>query len=286
MERNGMTYPAEGIRDWLLNADLTHISNEVSFDPGCPNPNPLQSDTKFCSKPKYMELLEFIDADVIELTGNHEMDWGRASFEFTLSMYNDKRIQYFAGGMNLEEARVPLLIEDHGNKLAFIGCNYPGPPNVWATSTLSGNAACEDYGWIKNEISRLSGEGYLVIVGVQHTEFYALTFTPKQQSDFLPLIDAGAVIVSGSQAHYPNPFAFENGRFVHYGLGNLFFDQMDSYSVPGIQREFIDRHIFYDGRHISTEVLTAYLEDFSRPRPMTSDERSRFLSEVFAASGW
>ena len=233
-----------------------------------------------------MELLEFIDADVIELTGNHEMDWGRASFEFTLSMYNDKRIQYFAGGMNLEEARVPLLIEDHGNKLAFIGCNYPGPPNVWATSTLSGNAACEDYGWIKNEISRLSGEGYLVIVGVQHTEFYALTFTPKQQSDFLPLIDAGAVIVSGSQAHYPNPFAFENGRFVHYGLGNLFFDQMDSYSVPGIQREFIDRHIFYDGRHISTEVLTAYLEDFSRPRPMTSDERSRFLSEVFAASGW
>ena len=97
---------------------------------------------------------------------------------------------------------------------------------------------------------------------------------------------AGAAIVSGSQAHYPNPFDFYEGRFIHYGLGNLFFDQMDAFIAPGIQREFIDRHIFYDGRHISTEILTAHLEDFSRPRPMTDEERSAFLSEAFTASGW
>jgi hypothetical protein len=69
-------------------------------------------------------------------------------------------------------------------------------------------------------------------------------------------------------------------------LGNLFFDQMDAYIASGIQRQFIDRHIFYDGRYISTQVLTAYLEDFAQPRPMTDEERQLFLEEAFRTSGW
>jgi poly-gamma-glutamate synthesis protein (capsule biosynthesis protein) len=56
--------------------------------------------------------------------------------------------------------------------------------------------------------------------------------------------------------------------------------------IPGIRREFIDEHIFYDGRYVSTELLTAMLEDYSRPRPMTADERAAFLSEYFSLSGW
>jgi poly-gamma-glutamate synthesis protein (capsule biosynthesis protein) len=52
------------------------------------------------------------------------------------------------------------------------------------------------------------------------------------------------------------------------------------------RQEFIDRHVFYDGRYISTEVLTAFLEDFAQPRPMTDEERGYFLSEIFTASEW
>lgn len=286
MEKYGMTYPGLDIQNWLLEADFTHISNEVSFDPSCPDPNPVQQQTIFCSKPEYFELLDFIGADIIELTGNHEIDWGRSAYEFTLQMYQQHNISYYAGGMNIEEARQPLLIEHNGNRLAFIGCNLPGPPSVWATDSLSGVAACEDYGWIKEKIGQLRKDGYLPIVTLQHNEFYSLTSTPNQKKDFLPLIDAGAVLVSGSQAHYPNPFDFKDGYFVHYGLGNLFFDQMDAFIADGVQREFIDRHVFYDGKHISTEVLTAHLEDFARPRPMAQEERYAFLQEAFSASGW
>jgi len=52
------------------------------------------------------------------------------------------------------------------------------------------------------------------------------------------------------------------------------------------RREFIQRHVFYDGKHISTELLTAMLEDYAKPRPMTERERQAFLEEIFAASGW
>jgi poly-gamma-glutamate synthesis protein (capsule biosynthesis protein) len=49
---------------------------------------------------------------------------------------------------------------------------------------------------------------------------------------------------------------------------------------------FVDRHVFYDGRHISTELLTGLIEDYSRPRPMTAEERKDFLGRMFSASGW
>jgi poly-gamma-glutamate synthesis protein (capsule biosynthesis protein) len=56
--------------------------------------------------------------------------------------------------------------------------------------------------------------------------------------------------------------------------------------VPGTRREFIDRYVIYDGKLLSVELLTAMLEDWSRPRLMTLEERASFLQEIFAASGW
>ncbi len=99
------------------------------------------------------------------------------------------------------------------------------------------------------------------------------------------LSDAGSVIVSGSQSHFPQGFSFRGNGFVHYGLGNLFFDQMD-YPVVGTRREFYDKHFFYNGKYINTQLLTGLLEDYAQPRPMTAEERVQFLSEIFNASGW
>jgi poly-gamma-glutamate synthesis protein (capsule biosynthesis protein) len=71
--------------------------------------------------------------------------------------------------------------------------------------------------------------------------------------------------------------------FVHYGLGNLFFDQMK----PEISRqEFIDRHVFYDGQYLGVELLTALLEDYAQPRPMQPQERAAFLEKIFSLSQW
>jgi poly-gamma-glutamate synthesis protein (capsule biosynthesis protein) len=50
--------------------------------------------------------------------------------------------------------------------------------------------------------------------------------------------------------------------------------------------EVVQRHTFYDNRHLSTELLTAMLEDYAQPRPMTTSERMLFLEELFSSSGW
>ena len=285
MEKKGITYPAEGIGDWLRDADITHISNEIAFMPTCKPPTPGQIGLQFCSDPKYIELLEFIGTDVVELTGNHFQDYGSEATFFTLDLYDEIGLPYYGGGRDLEDARKPLIMEHNGNKLAFIGCNPVGPDFAWARNDGWPGAAPCDHKYMVSQISKLREAGYLPIATFQYHEYYSPEIRPWQERDFRRMADAGAVVVSGSQAHFAQAKEFYGDTFIDYGLGNLFFDQMDN-PVVGTRREFIDRHVFYDGEYIGVELLTAMLVDYSKPIPMTEAERSDFLSYIFEASGW
>jgi hypothetical protein len=81
---------------------------------------------------------------------------------------------------------------------------------------------------------------------------------------------------------------FRNDSFIHYGLGNLFFDQMgdQDWMPKGIRREFLDRYVIYEGKLLSIELITAMLEDYARPRLMRESERRAFLQDYFYYSGW
>ena len=295
MEEYGVLYPAEGIVDWLTGADLTHISNEVSFYEDCPYPDPHSRLLFFCSNPDYIELFDYVGADIIELTGNHNNDsayvYGVDVVPFSIDLYNERGMVYFGGGLDLTDAMTPATITHNGNKLAFIGCNASGPDYAWATDEHGGSAPCSDYAWMTAEISRLKEEGYLPIATFQYYEDYYNFPSESMARDFGLMADAGAVIVNGSQAHFPKGMAFQNDAFIDYGLGNLFFDQM-GYTLPSGENtsetrwEIIQRHTFYDGRLLSTELLTAMLYDYAQPRPMTEMERQIFLKELFTASDW
>jgi poly-gamma-glutamate synthesis protein (capsule biosynthesis protein) len=281
IEREGVTYPGRDVLDWLIEPDITHASNEVSFAEGCPAPTG-ESTMVFCSDPRYFEVLEHVDIDVLELTGNHLLDWGVSAMEDSLRMYEERGLSYFGGGWTLEEARRPLTITRGVHTFGFLGCNPVGPAYAWASDARPGAASC-DYGLLAAQVRDMRERGVIPIVTLQYWEFNQYAPTSKQQADFRAIAEAGAAIVSGSQAHWPQGFDFHAGAFIHYGLGNLFFDQMQRLEY---RQEFLDRHVFYDGGHISTEVLTAMLENYARPRPMTAEERGALLASTFAVSGW
>jgi hypothetical protein len=292
MEQKGVTYPGQDIRNWLQEADIAHISNEIPFAVGCPYPDPNQGRLIFCSDPKYIDLLDYVGADVIELTGNHFEDWGPDATRYTIQMYKDRGWQYYGGGLDLADSQKPAKFEVNGNKIAFIGCNPVGPDFAWAREdNWPGAAPCGDNQWMIDSIKQLTAEGYQVIATFQHFEYYSPEPRPQQKRDFEAMAQAGAVVVSGSQGHYAQAMEFDGSTFIHYGLGNLFFDQMNYIMSDGTitqdtRREFLDRHVFYNGHYINTELLTAQLEEFARPRPMTPEERAAFLTEYFTASGW
>jgi hypothetical protein len=291
MEVKGIDYPAQDIGDILRQADILHISNKTSFDPNCPPPNP-DKNRFYCSDPRYIGLLDDVGVKVVELTGPHILDNGVGSFLYTLGLYQQHQMLYYGGGANLDEARKALVIQHNGNRLAFLGCNDGEPPQPLATSYSPGANPC-DYSVLTSQVMQLRAQGYLPIVTFQYKEGYSPQVMPWQQSDFRKPAAAGAVIVSGSQAHAPLEMEFYDGAFIHYGLGNLFFGQMGNQPPnpgmspqPAQRYEFLDRHVFYDNRYISTELLTAMLEDYARPRPMTPDERATLLTDYFGYSGW
>jgi len=258
----------------------------VPFYGGCPDPDPAQEGLKFCSATRYIGLLTDIGTDVVELSGDHFANYGKTAMVETMTIYKDAKIRTYGGGMNLYEGRAPLLLENNGNKLMFIGCNIK---DVYATATETkpGAVPC-DFSYMTEQIKTYRADGYLPIATFQYHEYPTPEARPEQMQDFRRMADAGAVIVSGSQAHLPQVMEFYNDSFIHYGLGNLFFDQMGDISkgVANTRLEFIDRHIFYDGRYLGVELLTALLEDYARPRPMTPAERLKLLNNYFGLSGW
>jgi len=288
MEVKGVKYPGEIIRDVMLEADIAHVSNEIPFYGGCPYPNPNQTALVFCSDPRYIDLLTDIGTDVVELTGNHFADRGAKGMIQTIDIYHEHNLPYFGGGLDREDSLKPALFEVNGNKIAFIGCNRPDTGNFpTATDERPGAAPCE-FDYLHEKVVELKSQGYIVISTFQWNESYDNQPHILQVKDFQFMADAGADIVSGSQAHYAQKMEFYKNSFIHYGLGNLFFDQMgDQPWMPkGIRREFLDRYVIYDGKFISAELITALLEDYSRPRLMTEGERFKFLTEYFYYSGW
>ena len=284
MDRNGITYPSIDIGDLLRSADILHINNEVSFSPSCSSdPFKDRANLILCSKPQYIQLLEAIGTDVMELAGDHFIDQSDEAMLNTIDMYEQRGWKYYGGGRDYQDGIKPALFEHNGNKIAFIGCNAKAPGYARASAASPGSIHC-DMDLMADEVRQTKAEGYQPIFTFQHIEYYAYNINPNLVEDFHRAADAGAVIVSGSQAHMPHGFEFYKGSMLHYGLGNLFFDQ---YNESQEQRmAFIDEHIFYENRYIGTRLVTIQFIDWARPRFMTEDERSELLRNVFFASGW
>ncbi len=229
-------YPARDIGDFLADADLTHISNEVSFVNGCTG----YTGMVFCSKPQYVETLQASGVDIVELTGNHNNDYGSKNNKSTIEKYIELGWDYFGGGLNRQDASKILYKEVKGSKLAFVGYNWYntmyGPSALAGESTAGANSYSVEK--LASDIKEAKENGALTIVTFQFQECYSYPSSdviypicykplssPDQKKVFRQAIDLGADIVIGTQAHQPQTYEVYNGGIIFYGLGNLYFDQ-------------------------------------------------------------
>jgi poly-gamma-glutamate synthesis protein (capsule biosynthesis protein) len=286
LDNNGIEWATEAILPDVSHADFFHTSNEVSIYPTCPQTDgPLYGGAlSFCSKPEHFDLLDLIGVDIVELTGNHNNDYGYEAYLRTLSWYRDHGITTVGGGETIEDARRPVFINHHGNSIAIVACNWIGPyyalanEDPLATGGVRPGAAFCDEEWLRNTLPVLSAENDLLVVSVQYLEHDQYTPTAQQQNDFRLLANLGADVVVGTQAHFPQtiefyPRASDTEAFIHYGLGNLFFDQI---FFAG-RRFLMDQLFIYDGQLLNVDLFTGIIDDQARPRPMTPDERENFL---------
>ena len=286
METKGYDYPSQVISPTLRAADITHISNEVPFLEGC-DVDPSLNNMILCSSPAYWAALEALGTDIVGLSGNHVNDFGQEGARQSIGWYRENGIPIYGSGLNEEEACAPLLFEHNGNRFAFFAALAHYPSFAWATEDRPG--ACHYNGnkeRIFAKIAALRDEVDVVAVELQHEEIYNPGPIFRQVQDFRELRAAGADIVTGVQSHVPQamePYGYGNEEpgIIVYGLGNLFFDQMWSWQT---RTTLIARHTIHDGKVVSTEILTAVIEDYAQPRWTTEVERADLLRQIFTAA--
>lgn len=273
--------PARVVGDVLAAADITHVSNEVPFTESC---TPVLGTLQLCSRPSYIETFKVAGVDLIGSTGNHMNDFGLDAFRETLDLFDKEGFKVFGGGRNSEEAKRVLVVEDHGNKLAFLGMNSFGPKSVWATADRPG-AQQYDKDILHQELADARSKADLVFLDMQGDETYQYEPNGNNREMFRDAIANGADVVTGVQAHQPQAVEFspDGKQVILYGLGNLFFDQMQS---DNVRQGLVVRHTIHNGKLIQTELLPTLLENYNQPRWASPDEANTILDLVFGASGF
>ena len=290
LEAIGVEQAASGIGAYVRLSDVFHITHEASIAPSCPQHTGqvLGGSNSMCMLQDHARLFDLLDVDVVDLTGNHINDFGYPAFEATLDHFEAQGFELVGGGRNLEGARQPLILERKGSRIGWLACNNIGPYYAFANDDEDalggrrpGNAYCRG-GWLREALPLLAAEVDLVLLTVQYREFDAFTPERQQRLDFQTYAEWGADIVIGTAEHKPMTFEFYQTRrgepaFIHYGLGNLFFDQLPW----GNRRFFLDTLYIYDGGLLTVELFPGIIEDRARPRLLDGEDLYNFLHFIF-----
>ena len=267
------TYFADQIKEFLSSFDLTHTSNESSFTDYANSKN-------ICSDKRFIDTLTAIGLDIVELTGNHNLDCGADAARETIDIYNENDILTVGGGKTAEEAAIPLEIDLKSNNVTMLAFNES---TGGATTGDYPGANQYDEDLASRQIAEAKERGDLVIVDIQYYECnaYASEYEDPtcdradsaagdQVGFFRSLIDMGADIVVGTSAHQPQTFELYGDGVIFYGLGNLFFDQV---WWPGTTRSLVLVHHVFNNKLLQTQIV---------PTVYDSGMQTRLLDEVTA----
>lgn len=231
-------------RDLLRSGDLTighvevpHTRRGVEQSTDVPAPP---------SDPDHLAALADAGFGAITLAGNHINDSGPPGIEDTVATLRGLGIPTTGAGMNLAQAKEPVIVERNGLRIGLLSFNCVGPRESWATSRKAGCAyvkvlthyeldyaspggppriytfcAPESLESMAADIAALKARVDIVIVsfhkGVGHLPV-VIEYYERQVAR--EAIDAGAHVVIGHHAHILRGIEFHRGRPIFHGLGN------------------------------------------------------------------
>lgn len=199
---------------------------------------------------------EHLNIDVVSLANNHVCD-----FEDGLEniIYESMRrgIKTCGAGQNLQEARMPAVVERYGKKIAFLGycCGNESMGYVkYATKDEPGVAPLIIEDVIEDIKDCKELYDYVVVLPHWGEEYEYFPFV--QEVEYArQMIDAGADAVMGSHTHRIGPMISYKGRPVFFSMGNFMFP--DYYMRP-------PRPVFYP----SEEERKGIKRKFGYPFPI------------------
>lgn len=267
--RLGRDWPLGAVAPTLSAADVSFVNLETSLARGG-QPIPGKG-IWFRSDPEFALELKKAGVDVVTLANNHVLDYDEPAFMETLAALRESSIATCGGGLNIDEARTPAVINAGGVTIAFLGYSeladifwtYSYPRSFRAQKARPGVAPMDEK-MVVNDIRKARALADHVVVSFHWGEEYVRTPNPRQIGFAHIAIDAGASVVLGHHPHVLQPVEVYGGGVIFYSLGNFVFDQ----KKPDTVESMIARVSFSPGKVVSAEILPMKIEE-CRPRPLT-----------------
>jgi len=277
----GDNFIFDKVRDYLNNDDLLFGNFEFPFSNDA-NPHFLHSYHGYRANLSVLPALSKVNFDILNLANNHIMDWGLEGMMTTKNALESLGIKTIGVGINLKEARKPVVIEKKGVKFGFLGYVKAGDWTV--TDTTSGTAKI-DINLIREDINYLKRKVDHIIVSLHWgTEFSDYPY-PGDVKMAHKIIDIGARIILGHHPHVLQGYEKYGNGLIFYSLGNFVYD-------PYSERVFVKASInerlesiiaeikFSKDDIVSFTIMPIKINNRLQPVILSCNEKERLLKRI------
>ena len=172
-----------------------------------------------------LKRLKEMKIDIVSLANNHFFDLKGCGAKHTIQLLDELGIKHCGAGMNIEEARKPVVFEKGGKTIAFLAfCDinkYMGFIPVATENNAGVNPLEECY--VLNEIQSAKKQyDYVVVLphwGREHS--FETTIWCHQLAN--KMLKAGANLILGSHPHRVQSVVNKHGKSIAFSMGNFCF---------------------------------------------------------------
>jgi hypothetical protein len=160
--------------------------------------------------------------DLVNLANNHTFDAEERGFLDTLRTLSLAGIAHVGGGMDLADARKPVIVERNGVKLGFLG--YTQFNNIGESAFAAAgrpDIVPMDPFLMKEDIRKLRSQVDYVLVAIHCATSRSAEVSPANRAFAHDLIDAGADVILGHHPPHPKGIEVYHGKVILYAPSNV-----------------------------------------------------------------
>jgi poly-gamma-glutamate synthesis protein (capsule biosynthesis protein) len=172
--------------------------------------------------PKAVKVLNNMNSDIWNICNNHIMDAGAYGIESTLKIANENGVQTIGAGMNIDEARKPVVLNEAGG-IGMFGVGYQRACRK-ADVDKPGCYSWSDLDEIQKSIDEIKKTCRWCIVVAHAGEEFTPLPSPYTRERYHKYLEMGADIVVAHHPHVPMNYETVGDKVIFYSLGNFIFD--------------------------------------------------------------
>ncbi|MEE0981666.1 MAG: CapA family protein [Acutalibacteraceae bacterium] len=172
--------------------------------------------------PAAVKVLNNMHADIWNICNNHIMDAKEYGISKTLEIAKENNVQTIGAGMNIDEARKPVILDEAGG-IGMFGVGYQRACRK-ADVDKPGCYSWSDLDAIQETIDEIKAKcRWCVVVAHAGEEFTPLP-SPYTRERYHKYLEMGADIVVSHHPHVPMNYETVGDKLIFYSLGNFIFD--------------------------------------------------------------